>query len=124
MNYNIISYFIYLSITFYITIVVGRICFNNGVVYLGRIIDGKPEMVSFINRLLLIGYYLLNLGYAALMLSFWPEIKSISEAILVLFGRIGKIVFLLGVMHYNNMLVTYLISLKLNKQNNLKPSSL
>lgn len=124
MNYNIISYFIYLSITFYITIVVGRICFNNGEVYLGRIIDGKPEMVSFINRLLLIGYYLLNLGYAALMLSFWPEIKSISEAILVLFGRIGKIVFLLGVMHYNNMLVTYLISLKLNKQNNLKPSSL
>lgn len=124
MNYNIISYFIYLSITFYITIVVGKICFNNGEVYLGRIIDGKPEMVSFINRLLLIGYYLLNLGYAALMLSFWPEIKSISEAILVLFGRIGKIVFLLGVMHYNNMLVTYLISLKLNKQNNLKPSSL
>lgn len=124
MNYNIISYFIYLSITFYITIVVGKICFNNGEVYLGRIIDGKPEMVSFINRLLLLGYYLLNLGYAALMLSFWPEIKSISEAILVLFGRIGKIVFLLGVMHYNNMLVTYLISLKLNKQNNLKPSSL
>jgi hypothetical protein len=49
------------------------------------------------------------------MLSDWPQIHSLENALLILFMRIGKILFILGIMHYNNMLMTYLISRYLNK---------
>lgn len=115
MNYNILSYSIYLPVTFYITFVVGRICFENGEVYLHRLMDEHPDTVKAMNRLLLIGYYLLNLGYAAIMLSDWPVIINLSQAFLLSFTRIGTILFILGIMHYNNMLLTYLISKRINK---------
>jgi hypothetical protein len=115
MNFNILSYCIYIPITFYITFVVGKICFNNGAVYLRKIINDNDATTSAINKILLIGYYLLNLGYASLMLSDWPQIHSLENALLILFMRIGKILFILGIMHYNNMLMTYLISRYLNK---------
>lgn len=115
MNYNILSYSIYLPVTFYITFAVGRICFENGDVYLHRLMDEHPDTVKALNRLLLIGYYLLNLGYAAIILSDWPAIANLSKSLLVSFTRIGSILCILGIMHYNNMLMTYLISKRINK---------
>jgi hypothetical protein len=123
-NYNIIAYCIYLPITFYITIVVGRICYQNGEVYLSRIINDHPDTVKAINSLLLVGYYLLNLGYAAITLSFWQQIHDIRGLIEILSGKLGTIIMFLGLMHFNNMLVTYIISKRINKNNqsSLKPS--
>ncbi|MCW3119891.1 MAG: putative transrane protein of unknown function [Chitinophagaceae bacterium] len=121
-NYNIIGYCIYLPITFYMTIVVGKICYLHGEIYLSRIIHDKPEIVASMNKLLLLGYYLLNLGYAAVTLSFWHEVNNPAGLIAILCTKLGIIITFLGVMHVNNMLVTYLISKKLNKQLSLKPS--
>lgn len=116
MNYNILSYAIYLPMTFYLTFVVGRICFNNGEIYLHRLMNDHPDTVKSINRLLLIAYYLFNLGYAALMLSNWPQIGNLSQSILIAFTKTGLILFILGVMHYNNMLMTYYLSKIIHKQ--------
>lgn len=116
MNYNIVSYLIYLLITFYVTVVVGKICYTNGEHYLMKIINDKPELVRSINSILLIGYYLLNLGYATIMLSFWPQIESLNQLICELSTKTGKILLLLGFMHYFNILITALYSIKINKQ--------
>lgn len=126
MNYNILAYALYLPITFYITFVVGKICFQNGEIYLHRLMNEHPEHVKAINRLLLIGYYLMNLGYASIMLSNWPHLQALDQTLLMVLTRAGKIIFILGIMHYNNLLLTYYISKRINKQNNkpLKPLSL
>ncbi len=121
-NYNLIAYSIYLPITFYITIVVGKTCYNNGEVYLSRIINDHPETVRSINSILLVGYYLLNLGYAAITLSFWQEIHNIAQMIEILGRKLGTIILFLGLMHFNNMLVTYVISKRINKKSPLKTS--
>ncbi len=121
MNYNIASYLIYILVTYYITFVVGKICYRNGEFYLHRIIPERPEMVNSLNSVLLIAYYLLNLGYATLMLSYWPGVDNWFLMSAVLFKKIGFIVFVLGILHYNNLLITYLISKKINKQQQFKP---
>ena len=115
-NYNIIGYAIYLPITFFITIVVGRICYTHGEIYLLGIINDHPDTVRFINKLLLVGYYLVNLGFAAITLSFWPLLTNFEILIGTIGYKLGQITMLLGVLHFNNMAVTYVISKRINKQ--------
>jgi hypothetical protein len=115
INYNIIGYAIYLPVTFYITVHVGRVCYRNGEVYLNRIINDSTSTVKAINALLLTGYYLINLGYAAITLGFWPNIDSWIHLTETISTRFGQIILFLGIMHFNNMLVTYLTSRYLDK---------
>lgn len=104
INYNILAYIIYLPITFYITIFVGKICYQNGEVFILKLIQDEATAKA-VNKLLLIGYYLLNLGFAALTLSNWSKIALWQELIEVLCTKLGQIILLLGIMHVNNILI-------------------
>lgn len=108
---NIISYSLYLIITFYITIVVGWKFYKLGLVYLKNLI--KDTLVAeSTNRILLMGYYLVNLGYAALKLNGWKPINNYSEMISVLSVQIGVILLTLCMLHYCNMGIIYLLRKK------------
>ena len=102
-NYNLISYIIYLPITFYITVVVGWILYKKGIVFLNDTFNSNLELASILNRFLLLGYYLLNLGYAAVSIHIFSEINSISQLIEELSKRIGMLIIGLAIMHYFNM---------------------
>lgn len=119
MNYNIPGYMIYLPVTFYITLVVGKTCYTNGEVYLMKIINDDRHTVKAINRLLLLGYYLVNLGYAAVTISYWHALHTYRDLLETLCSKLGTIILLLGILHINNILVTHLISLYLNKKHQL-----
>jgi hypothetical protein len=58
-----------------------------------------------VNRILLTGYYLVNLGYAALKISSWKTIITSEELVASLSDSIGSITLLLAVLHYFNMTV-------------------
>ena len=104
MTYNLAAYIIYLSITFFITVRVGWICYKNGEVFIRQVIENE-EMTALLNKFLLIGYYLLNLGYMAISILNWKSINSTLEVINVVSERVGLIVVFLAVMHYFNMTV-------------------
>lgn len=109
INYNITGYLIYLSITTFITLYVGWMFYSNGEVYLRNIFRDEPEFVRPINRILLAGYYLLNLGYAASTLSSWGTILSIAALLDMLAIRLGFIMIALGIIHYFNMIAVNII---------------
>jgi hypothetical protein len=111
---NTLAYIIYLFLTYLITVRVGFIFFRNGRVFILNLLNDDVSLTDAINRILLIGYYLVNLGYAALMISTWDTIISWTELLSSITVMTGKIVLTLAVMHYFNMLVIYLIS-KRNK---------
>ncbi|MGB0521605.1 MAG: hypothetical protein ACPGJS_01535 [Flammeovirgaceae bacterium] len=113
---NIIAYCIYLPITFFITIQVGWICYKNGVVYLKGILKGDHQWLEIVNKLLLIGYYLVNLGYAAITLSYWNHIATVNELIGELASRIGFITITLGIMHGVNLWLATFLPKILNHQ--------
>ncbi len=104
MNYNTLSYLVYLPVAIAITIVVGKMCHRNGIVFIKSIIN-DPKVATAINNLLLVGYYLLNVGYGILMVRKWPPVDSVSELLFELNGRVTTIIMILAVMHYFNIIV-------------------
>ncbi len=102
-NYNFISYLIYLPITFYITVIVGWVLYKKGIVFLNDAFNSNVELASILNKFLLLGYYLLNLGYAAVSIHIFSEINSITQLIEELSKRIGMLIIGLALMHYFNM---------------------
>jgi len=106
---NVLSYIIYLFISCLITVHTGRLFYKNGRVYLLNLFNKDERLTGFINKILLTGYYLLNLGYVALMIRFWKTISSLGELIASVTNRTGTIMLTLGAMHFFNMAVIYFI---------------
>ncbi|RZN82613.1 MAG: hypothetical protein EVB11_07800 [Winogradskyella sp.] len=117
MNYNIITYCIYLPIISFIMVKIGWLFYKNGEVFLLNLFSNNIDFVKSINNLLLIGYYLTNIGYAIITIAYWENINSTVEMINSLSYTIGKIILLLAIMHYNNIFwLKYLNKSKLINQ--------
>ena len=105
--YNIISYIVYIIITFYITIFVGWRVYKLGFIYLENLIDNHSVCQS-INNLLLIGYYLVNLGFSAISLQNWERVDTITIMLSSLSYKIGFILLVLGILHFINLSIIYI----------------
>ena len=103
MNYNIISYIIYIPLIFFITIKVGLLFYKHGEYFLTTIFESNINLVKNVNNLLLMGYYLVNLGYSIIIISYWEKINNTIELINVMSTTIGQIIILLALLHYNNI---------------------
>ncbi|MEI9810183.1 MAG: hypothetical protein WDO16_21225 [Bacteroidota bacterium] len=107
---NTLTYILYLFITYFITVHVGLIFYRNGRLYILRLLHGDEKLTDFINRVLLTGYYLLNLGYAALMIRSWQTVHNWAELVASISSMTGKIILTLAVIHFLNMAVILFIS--------------
>jgi hypothetical protein len=121
---NIAAYAFYIIITYLITVHVGRVFYKNGRHYILSILRGDEPLTDFINKILLIGYYLMNLGYATIMLSFWKTISTWTELVSTVSTMTGRIILSLAIMHFINMYTIIIIGKKqqiltpFKKQNN------
>lgn len=105
MNLNILAYIIYLSITSVIIIKVGKLCYDNGNLFVSQLIPNHEELCHQINKMLLIGYYLLNLGYCAMTLISWEKISTSNQLIEIIATKSAIIILIIGLMHYLNILL-------------------
>jgi len=117
MNYNILTYCIYLPIIAVIMVKVGWMFYTHGEVFLLHLFQSDQTAVKPINNLLLTGYYLVNIGYAIITIAYWETIASIPQIFNTLGEHLGAIIIGLAVLHYNNVLcLNYLV--KSNRINN------
>ena len=105
MNLNIIGYLIYLSLTSIIIIKVGKLCYDNGNIFVSQLIPNHIELCHQINKMLLIGYYLLNLGYCAMTIISWEKIQTSNQLIEIIATKSAIIILTIGFMHYINILL-------------------
>ncbi len=105
MNGNIIGYFIYLCITVFIILKVGQICYKNGNLFVSELIPNHADLCQKINQILLLGYYLLNIGYCAMTLISWEKILSTNQLIEVLAIKTATIIFIISALHYTNIFI-------------------
>ena len=75
MNFTVLSYSIYLPVTTLLTIWVARTLFSNGRVFLVEIFHKDEALADSVNKLLLVGFYLINIGlyFAGIRLPFLHE---------------------------------------------------
>lgn len=111
---NILAYIIYLFITYLVTVRVGFLFYRNGRLYILGLLQGDVSLTDFINKILLVGYYLVNLGYAALMISSWSTVHTWLELFTGITMMTGRILLTLAVMHYCNMAAILLIKNKVS----------
>ncbi|SKD09586.1 hypothetical protein SAMN05660461_5475 [Chitinophaga ginsengisegetis] len=107
---NTIAYAIYLAITYLITVKVGWRFYRNGRVFILGLLEQNHTLADAINNILLVGYYLVNLGYATVMISTWDTIHDWTEMLVSITAMTGQIFLSLGILHCFNMLVIYIIS--------------
>lgn len=117
MNYNLIAYSIYAPIIFYIMIKVGWKLYKHGEIFLLNLFGNDISTVKNINNVLLTGFYLINLGYAVYTISYWEKIQTIQGLFNSLSHTLGKIIIILSILHYNNILcLTLSVKSKFLKQ--------
>ena len=112
MNFNIIAYCFYLPIMSYITIAVGGMFHKNGKHFIDALFPNDLEIAHRINNLLLVGYYMLNLGYVALVISLWNDVENWETVFSSVSQNSGTIILILAIMHYLNMFFIYLFASK------------
>ena len=105
MNYNILAYCIYFAITFFIIIKVGHICYKNGNIFVAQLIPNHEDLCKKINHLLLIGYYLLNIGYCTMTIISWEKIQSFTQLVEIISLKTSLIILIIAIMHYLNILL-------------------
>lgn len=106
-NYIIPTYVTYLVVTIALTIWVAKTLFKNGKVFLIDIFHGNKELADSVNNLLLVGFYLVNIGYAVYTLQVHSSIVNPQEMIEMLSVKVGFIILLLGAMHFFNLFVFF-----------------
>lgn len=98
-------YFIYLAISIALTVWVARTLHKNGRVFLVDAFHGNTDLADSVNHLLVVGFYLINVGYIALALTTQAPLFTLREAIELESKKIGVVLLLLGGMHFFNILV-------------------
>jgi hypothetical protein len=93
----------YLAISIALTVWVARTLHRNGRVFLVDCFHGNTELADSINHLLVVGFYLVNVGFVALALRFWAAAASAQEALESLSTKLGLVLLLLGFMHFFNL---------------------
>lgn len=99
----IITYAAYILISTVITVWVGRTLHSNGRTFLVENFEGNERLADSVNHLLLVGFYLVNIGFVSLALRFGGRPYGLVEAIEYLSTKIGLVVVVIGVMHFINM---------------------
>ena len=107
MNYIIITYLLYLAITISLTVWVARALFKNGDIFLIDIFHGNRELATSVNNLLLVGFYLVNIGYAVYTLQVYRQVLGMQELIETLSFKVGLIILILGAMHFFNLYIFF-----------------
>lgn len=108
MNLNIVSYLIYLPVTAFITIVVGHKLHRDGRYFLLEVFN-ETHVADAVNNFLLAGYYLLNIGYAVLIVWQWGEVQNVTQLTEKLSFYVGWICVSLAMIHYFNLTVFNII---------------
>lgn len=107
---NDVGYLLYFICTYIVTVRAGWIFYRNGRVYILQLTGGNETLTDAINKLLLTGYYLLNLGYAAVAIRSWTDILTLEQLIVSVVSLMAKIMLLLAIIHFFNLLSIYLVS--------------
>jgi len=98
-----LAYGLYLLISIGMTVWVAHTLSSNGEVFLVQCFGHNAEVAKSTNHLLVVGFYLVNIGFITLTLSNGTEPQTWPQTIRFLSGKVGLAVIVLGGMHFFNM---------------------
>lgn len=96
-------YIVYLGISVALTVWVARTLHKNGRQFLVAAFHGDEKLADSVNHLLVVGFYLMNLGWVVLALKYGPKAETLEGVFEALSVRLGGVLLSLGIMHFLNL---------------------
>lgn len=105
MNYTALYHLTYLTISLAVTIWVARTLHKNGRIFLVDAFHGNENLADSVNHLLVVGFYLLNIGFITLAVKFGDRPTDFPSFLEAVCTKEGFALLVLGVMHFFNIYV-------------------
>ena len=105
MDLVVLTYALYLLISIPLTVVVAQTLSRHGRTFLAEVFADDAGLAHSVNQLLVVGFYLISLGFVALFLTSSGNVGGAREVFEALSIKIGVVALVLGVMHLTNVLV-------------------
>src|SRR4051812_36912244 len=103
MNYTVLAYLLYLPISVAMTVWVARTLHRNGRVFLVAAFRGNETMADSVNHQLVVGFYLINVGFITTALRFGTKPADFEGMLEFLSTKLGVVLLVLGAMHFFNL---------------------
>jgi hypothetical protein len=103
MNTSLSIYTAYFLASLAMTVWVARTLHKNGRLFLIGAFSGNEELADSVNHLLLVGFYLINIGFILLFLRVGPKPADVVEGVEYISTKLGIVILVLGGMHFFNM---------------------
>ena len=97
------TYAVYLVLSIAVTVWVARTLHHSGRAFLIDAFHGNDTLADSVNHLLVVGFYLINLGWIVMTLRTQLYPGNLREAMELLSDKVGTVLFVLGVMHFFNL---------------------
>ncbi len=118
-QYVMVVYAAYAVVAVGLTAFLARTLFRNGGVFLHDVFGDRAAMADAVNRLLVIGFYMFNLGYALYALRASRGMDAFA-AMEFFVNRVGTLLLVLAAMHLGNVFVFWRIRIR-REQRQLAP---
>ena len=105
MDWTVATYLAYLLVAVPLTIWVAQVLSRHGQVFLDDVFSSSEGLARAVNRLLVAGFYLLNLGFVSLYLRLDSEVGDLRGLLEALSVKVGVVTLVLGVIHFLNVWV-------------------
>lgn len=105
MNTIVWTYLSYICLSVALTVWVAQTLHKNGRIFLVDVFHGNEALADSVNHLLVVGFYLINLGYVTLALKIGYDVENARQSIEALSWKVGLVLVVLGTMHFFNLLV-------------------
>ena len=103
MTTAVYIYIAYTIISIAMTVWVARTLHKNGRIFLLDAFKDKEEMADSVNHLLVVGFYLINIGFILIFLRFGTPPTTLEKGIEYIATKLGVVLLVLGFMHFFNM---------------------
>jgi hypothetical protein len=94
----VVTYLVYLLISSGLTVVVGTGLARSGRAFLLDVFGGNDALARAVSRLLVLGFYLLSLGFVTLTMRTHGDITTARAGLQVLSVKVGEVLLVLGVL--------------------------
>ncbi|MER8095785.1 hypothetical protein [Streptomyces goshikiensis] len=105
MDLTVVAYVIYLVVSIGLTVWVARTLSRNGRVFIADVLQGNEKLADAVNHLLVVGFYLVNIGFVTLYLRSGETILEARGLFEELSVKLGVVLLVLGFMHLGNVWV-------------------
>jgi hypothetical protein len=120
-NVTVWAYLAYLAISIALTVWVARTLHKNGRIFLVDTFLGNEALADSVNHLLVVGFYLINVGFVSLALRYGAKAVDAQTGLEILSTKVGLVLLVLGAMHFFNLYIFSKLRRRALNNQNLPP---